>query len=1824
MVLAAAPLAAQPFGPSLVAGQAQVSSFGATTYVNQSTNKAIINWQDFSVSAGSAVQFNQPSSSSITLNRVTGSGISNIDGSIRSNGQVWLLNPNGLLFGSGASINVGGLLAATSDIANRDFEDGRYNFTGGRGGIVNNGVIKASNGGSVILSAPSVTNRGLIQASAGHVVLGGTDTFTVDFNGDHLLSYAVGANSSGGSVTNTGKISTPGGRVLLTARAASDVRDAVINNTGMIEATSVREERGEIILEAEGGGVSNSGTIDVSGKGAGEVGGTVKVLGNAVAIEDGANIDASGHAGGGTVLIGGNSRGEGFEINAQSARVGNAAINASAIATGNGGKVVVYSTGNTTVSASITAKGGALSGNGGAIETSGHLLSLSGISVDAGLGGDWLLDPFDLTVTSGDAVTINNTLNAGTNVTLETSASGASGAGSQNASGYGDIYIEAPISWSSAAQLNLSAYRDINFNASITISGAGSLSIVTANAGNNIGDYRIRVGEKIQYTSTTRAINSNGRSSGLSVGRGLISGGALIVNSNSFEICNSATTCTENLTPSGKYALGKSLDVAGMGTPTQIGASSGNAFTGIYEGLGNTVSNLSLDSAGGIFNYSTGVIRDVGLINVSISSGSNPEYFGGLVNHNGGMILNSTISLASGFSPNGMYIGGLVGENTSTGQIINSSATGFITAVYAGGSVGGLVATNSGLIKNSASYVQVTHSSSPYWSGGLVGWNGLGATIQNSLAAGSVSATVSMNVGGLAGGSEGLIKDSSSTATMDVRNGVSVGGLVGYTASTSSIQGSSASGTFTLGANSVGGLVGEGLGSIDNSWTAGIFDFSPSPSNANAGGLVGKLRGVITNSHSNANLGSATTVVSSIGGLVGTVESSGSISGSYSAVSIVSPAGKVGGLVGRNYGVITTSGSASDLKWTGSNAADVGLGGLVGGNSTGGQIKSSFSAGLILIDSAPIGSSYSAGGLVGRNDGSIENTYSLASLRGSQAATGPIGSVGAAAIGGLVGRNYTNGTIQTSFSVGTVVSYGNAYVGGAVGENTTGLAGKVINTYWDIDTSGLTSDGLGSYAAGLHTGALQGAIPLGFSSSIWGFGPNLYPYISSQGSPKVISGTLYGASGAMLRSNPGNGIFEISVLNNGQKAFNTTVGANGYYYIIEPFDVVSSNDKVLIYINNTLQQHGFLDTSDYGAKANVYIDNIVENLTNVDIFSNKFRVLSSATSLSDISGGLLYALGDYTESSPNYVDILYRPGSFFGSTDPIVFMINGIAKLEIISSAAGGINLNKPLITGDYFSRSISDGAYPYYSLSIIAKGNVTQSSNIFANNVNITTPGDIVISPGASIALGNFYGGGEVILRAGKNFINNSGLGAETIKVGTGVFKIFSQGPAGNTFGGLNSNNEAIWNTNYLARLEDLPGSSASSATSRSASSATSRYIFAFQPTITASISDATKIYGIDNSSAISGSYTLTGLQPGVSGAYLSDSAANIRLGSVVSLGSAVSANVGTYAINLLSGTVPTGYSLSVRSGTLTVSPATLTYLANAATRIYGSGNPQFSGDVVGFVNNDTRSSAVSGELSFSSSAANSSLVGSYSVIGSGLSAANYVFTQAAGNSSALTVTEPPPQVVTKVIVSNVLATVQASVRGALTTTTVSASFASLPVPSAPVPAPPTPAPSSPAASSTPATTSTEGSSVASAPEAPPPASSTSTTNQKSAPIIVAMTSTNSPIAPAPQAPSPLAANNAEAPISSDGASASLASSLGDEGPVKSESGNGSNSDSKEGGKKSSGTGRSSTSTASGGRRGVATVLIPGFLTAAPPPPPPPPLDNTSLPAFGNLALWQ
>lgn len=141
--------------------------------INQHTDKLITNWNDFSVGKGERVTFNQPGKSSIALNRVIGTNASNIQGRINANGQVFLVNPNGVVFGQGAQVNVGGLVASTRSISDDDFKAGKYNFSGNSPAeIINNGDIIADQGGSVALLGTNVRNDGVIQAQMGRVALG--------------------------------------------------------------------------------------------------------------------------------------------------------------------------------------------------------------------------------------------------------------------------------------------------------------------------------------------------------------------------------------------------------------------------------------------------------------------------------------------------------------------------------------------------------------------------------------------------------------------------------------------------------------------------------------------------------------------------------------------------------------------------------------------------------------------------------------------------------------------------------------------------------------------------------------------------------------------------------------------------------------------------------------------------------------------------------------------------------------------------------------------------------------------------------------------------------------------------------------------------------------------------------------------------------------------------------------------------------------------------------------------------------------------------------------------------------------------------------------------------------------------------------------------------------------------------------------------------------------------------------------------------------------------------------------------------------------------
>ena len=440
LALGAAPAAGGPAGGTVVGGAATIQGQGGpAVIVNQSSGSAIINWNTFNIGVNESVRFNQPGASSVVLNRVTGGlGPSEILGTLTANGRVFVINRDGILFGPNAVVNTAGFLATTHDIKNSDFMAGRYNFNiPGRpdASIVNQGRITAASGGFAALVAPGVRNSGTITATLGTVALVSGNSFTLDLYGDKLITLAVNDQIASkvidvatgrplkSLVSNEGKIRANGGRVELTAAAARTVVDSVINTSGVIKANSIGRRNGMIVLSAATGAskpagaptqtVKISGTLEAAGKKRGTQGGTILVTGENIKLAS-ARVDASGRAGGGKVLIGGDWGGgnpnknlvsnpsaklESFVIPTATTVSIDAAttINASARGRGNGGKVVLWSDSETTFAGTILARGGAKSGDGGFVEVSSHqLLNYSGTTdtrAPKGTVGTLLLDP---------------------------------------------------------------------------------------------------------------------------------------------------------------------------------------------------------------------------------------------------------------------------------------------------------------------------------------------------------------------------------------------------------------------------------------------------------------------------------------------------------------------------------------------------------------------------------------------------------------------------------------------------------------------------------------------------------------------------------------------------------------------------------------------------------------------------------------------------------------------------------------------------------------------------------------------------------------------------------------------------------------------------------------------------------------------------------------------------------------------------------------------------------------------------------------------------------------------------------------------------------------------------------------------------------------------------------------------------------------------------------------------------------------------------------------------------------------------------------------
>ena len=295
---------ALPQNPTTVSGKVSITTANQAMQVNQTTNKAIIEWQKFGVASNESVTFNQPSRASVILNRVSGMETSALDGMLNATGQVFIVNPNGVLIGPTARVNAGGLLASTLAIENQRFLNSDFTFAArsdsDKAPVGNAGSVTAVDGGYVILLANNVRNSGTIDAPAGHVLMGAGSKATLYLSDQSLLGYRIDAGSAAALVENAGRIRADGGKVTLAASGisgASQLASAAVNHSGIIEAKTLNGKAGAIVLsgDMQAGRVSVTGRLDASAQAG--VGGTIDTSAAVVAVGSNASISTESVSG---------------------------------------------------------------------------------------------------------------------------------------------------------------------------------------------------------------------------------------------------------------------------------------------------------------------------------------------------------------------------------------------------------------------------------------------------------------------------------------------------------------------------------------------------------------------------------------------------------------------------------------------------------------------------------------------------------------------------------------------------------------------------------------------------------------------------------------------------------------------------------------------------------------------------------------------------------------------------------------------------------------------------------------------------------------------------------------------------------------------------------------------------------------------------------------------------------------------------------------------------------------------------------------------------------------------------------------------------------------------------------------------------------------------------------------------------------------------------------------------------------------------------------------------------------------------------------------
>lgn len=688
-----------PIDGQVTSGAGTVSQSGSTTTITQGSQNLSMTWKSFNIGRTESVNFVQPNTNAIAVNRILDTNGTQILGSLNANGKVYLVNPNGILFGTGAQVNVGSLVASTLDLSDSSLASNERSFSGtGRGSVINQGTITAADGGYVVLLGNTVSNEGTVSARLGTIAMGAGNAVTLTFQDNQLLQMRVDQSVLNSLAKNQGLLQADGGTVLMSAGAKDSLLASVVNNSGVIQARTVENRNGTIVLLGgmEAGTTEVGGTLDASAPGAGQ-GGFIETSAAKVKVAEGTRISTlAANGASGTWLIdptdftvaasGGDMTGATLSSNLGSGSVtiqstlgasgtaGNVNIN-DAVSWGANTTLTLNAQNNININANITATG-----------ASGKLALLYGQSaVASGNTSDYILNGAKISLKQGfNFVTKLGSDGASNTYMVITQLGAASDYTGWSASAQTTLQGVANSTWTGTqAYYALGADIDASATASWN-SGAGFYPI---GAGTSNKDKFVNTFAGLGHTVTNLTVNQ-GANAGLF----------------------------------GKTQNATIRDIGLVGGSVASSSSEAGGLIGVMEGgtLKNAyATSMTVTSIGGLVGLlqSNGVISNSYASNTLTASGA-----GGLVGRlNGGVINNS---YASG-TLSGNNSGGLVGSLGGTNTITNSYASAVLTGTGGGGFLGG-----TGTVTVSNSYWNTTTSgkSTGYASGSKAGLTGLTST----------------------------------------------------------------------------------------------------------------------------------------------------------------------------------------------------------------------------------------------------------------------------------------------------------------------------------------------------------------------------------------------------------------------------------------------------------------------------------------------------------------------------------------------------------------------------------------------------------------------------------------------------------------------------------------------------------------------------------------------------------------------------------------------------------------------------------------------------------------------------------------------------------------------------------------------------------------------------------------------------------------------------------------------------------------------------------------------------------------------------------------